>query len=69
MYVRPDGLALANHTGALAVERTPDEQRPLDGMRVGDVSIDEGVLRESVDQRGEDDVSAGVALYIRPRNE
>ena len=62
MHAGPDRKALSDNTGALAGERAADERRDLHRIRVRDPSVDERVLRDAVDGRGQDDVGARVAV-------
>ncbi len=62
VYARPDGEALSDDAGALAGERAADELRDLHRVRVRDPGVDERVLRDAVDGRRQDNVSAGVAI-------
>lgn len=59
--VRPYICAFADDAGLPTVDARFDERRDLDGVRVGEASIDERPGGKAVDGGGEDDVCADIA--------
>ena len=64
MDVVPDGLALADDTDALALERGADETGNLDRVGIGELLLEEDALGRAKDRWRAPENKAGVSLLV-----